>query len=181
MASSPKIMINNEPSKLSRSDDVINQLRQDLQINKEDVFTDNKFDLDLFNKRYEDVRKRRQDIFTDLQEDRISELNISKSIKKLHQFTVGELLFKMKDAMFGLLQDLLRLQFTKDTFLKQNRLFYIGLFILVILLIVFLFRKQDLQEKKCFSLFGSKYGSLFNSDKSNFDKDIIKYFKTIIH
>lgn len=141
MASNPKIMLDNSPDKLSKSDPIFNQLYTDLEINPSDTYVDNIFNLDIFNKKYEDVRRRRQKLIEDAEKERLGRLDTTSLKKKIHQYTIGEILFNLKDALFGILNDLLKFNFTIDTFTKQNRLFYLGLFILIIILIIYLFKK----------------------------------------
>ena len=143
MASNSKIQLNNKPDKLEPSDSIYGQLRDDLQFDRYDVTDEkNTFDLDKFNKKYEDVRKRRQKLLMNKQEDKLRKLNITTFKKKLHEYTVGEYAFGMKDAILGILGDLLRLQFTIQTFTKNNRLFYLGMFILINCLVIVLFSKN---------------------------------------
>jgi uncharacterized membrane protein YcjF (UPF0283 family) len=139
MASNPRVMLDNSIDKLSQSDNIYSQLRDDLQIDLSDVYLDNTFDLNLFNKKYEDVRKRRQQNIQLFEQEKLKQLDKTSFKKKLHQYTVGELLFGIKDTIFGILIDLLNLQFTINTFSKQNRLFYIGLFIFIIIVILKIF------------------------------------------
>lgn len=63
--------------------------------------------------------------------------------KNIHQYTVGELLLGMKNAILNVFNDLLKLKFTVKTFTKQNRLFYLGLFIIIVVLIIYLFSKDN--------------------------------------
>ena len=141
MAANAKNMLDNSHNKLSTSDPIFSQLYSDLEINQSDTYIDNTFDLDVFNKKYENVRRRRQNLIKDSEQERLSKLNITSLNKKIHQYTIGEILFNLKNALFGILNDLLRFKFTMDTFIKQNRLFYLGLFILIIVLIIYFFKK----------------------------------------
>ncbi|XWV24919.1 putative ORFan [Tupanvirus deep ocean] len=54
------------------------------------------------------------------------------------QLTVGQYLINMKNAIFGIGTDLASQGFHIDIFTKDNRLFYLGLF-LIIIFIVYLF------------------------------------------
>lgn len=147
MASSPEIQygdhISSIKNNIDNSDPVYQATRPDLEIDPTDVRSDNMFNLELFNKKYEDVRKRRQKRIKEIEEEKLARLNRLKHKKKLHQFTVGEHMFNMKDALLGTLNDILRLNITIKTFTKQNRLFYLGLFTLITILIITLFSKKD--------------------------------------
>ena len=179
MASNPKNLLDNSPSQLSNTDSLFGQLRDDLEINPTDTYIDNTFNLDLFNKKYEDVRKRRQKLIKDAEQDKLSKQDTITFRKEIHQYTVGELLFGLKDAILGILGDLLRFRFRLDTFTKQNRLFYLGLFIMIIVLTIYLFTKDNGKEHRT-SLYGSKYDSMFGDNfKSQLNQDIIFQLQTV--
>lgn len=158
MASNPKIQLDNSPQLLSKSDQPYNKLRGDLEIDTKDVFTDNQFDLKKFNKQYEDVRMKRQKLITEGEKIKLSKLNITSDKKKLHELTIGELIFGMKDALFGILNDLIRLRFVTDTFTKNNRLFYIGFFIIIFVFFLYLVKNNDNNKQNIIELNnGQKY------------------------
>jgi hypothetical protein len=57
----------------------------------------------------------------------------------LYDMNIWNIMVNTKNAWFGLLDDLLDQRFTLDTLLKDNRLFYIGLTIMVIASIMYLY------------------------------------------
>lgn len=53
-------------------------------------------------------------------------------------FSIGKLLIKTNDTIFNVIYDLLNKEITKETFTKENRLFYIGLSLIIISIILFI-------------------------------------------
>nr|QBK89076.1 MAG: hypothetical protein LCMiAC02_01690 [Mimivirus LCMiAC02] len=50
-----------------------------------------------------------------------------------------ELLTNFKDTLFNIMDDLLQYKFTVDTFTKDNRLLYLGILLIIISIIIFIF------------------------------------------
>jgi hypothetical protein len=98
------------------------------------------FDADKFNKKYDEINKNRQQLMNAREQTILSKMNKTSFNKKLHEYTIGELAFGMKNTIFDIINDLLNLNFTIDVFTKNNRLFYVGLFINIIVLIIYLFQ-----------------------------------------
>lgn len=53
--------------------------------------------------------------------------------------SVGDILVGIKDTWFGILDDVLAFRFSYDIFLKYNRLFFIGLTLIIIALLILLY------------------------------------------
>lgn len=140
MASNPAIQFNDTPD-----NQLVNNPQNNLDIDFDDVHVDGTFDLDKFNKKYNDVRKRRKQKIINSEAERLARLNEIRYKKKIHELTVGELFFNLKDAMFDTLTDFLYLRFKID----NNRLFYIGLMIIIITSIVFVFTSTSCQKPVC--------------------------------
>jgi hypothetical protein len=108
------------------------------------------FDIDKFNQQFnkylEDQRQER----VKRESQKIIDLSQVEVKKKLHEMSIGEILLTMKDEIFALLDDLINGKFELDTFLKNNRLFFIGL---LILLFVYFYQMVSLvfgyDEKEC--------------------------------
>jgi hypothetical protein len=98
------------------------------------------FDIDKFNKKYDEITKTRQQLMNAREQTILSKLNTTSFNKKLHEYTIGELAFGMKNTLFDIINDLVNLDLTIDVFIRNNRLFYIGLFINIIVLIIYLFQ-----------------------------------------
>jgi len=97
------------------------------------------FDLGKFNivfDRNKEIAKENQRI-SDL--NKLNALAQDKPKISLYNLSLYELIVNTKDAWFGLLDDLLDQRLELITFTKDNRLFYIGLTILIFSVILYLF------------------------------------------
>lgn len=115
---------------------------EDVNKNNFDYFTSSgEFNLALFNKTFREEQLKRVAFYKKLEEDRLTELN--KTIKPklaLHQISVAQHIFNMKDTIFNILSDLQTQPLSMDIILKDYRLFYIGLFFVILFLIYLIFR-----------------------------------------
>jgi hypothetical protein len=136
MASSPQIQFDNSPKLLESSP------QNNLGIDKDDVYVDNTFDIQKFNEQYNDVRKRRKQKIEMSEKGKLNKLNTVEYRKQLHQLTIGELVFNFKDSMFDTLTDLLNFKFN----LKNNRLFYLGILIIMIIIILYFFAPDNCKD-----------------------------------
>jgi hypothetical protein len=67
--------------------------------------------------------------------------------KKLHQYTIGELLLEYKNSVVDIIDDLVMFRFNNleeltNIFLKNNRLLHIGITIILLSLFLYAFRNQ---------------------------------------
>ena len=63
--------------------------------------------------------------------EKMNELNNNNSDKvKIYNQSIGDIFLQMKDSTFETLDDLLQGRFESETLTKNNRIFYIGIFIL---------------------------------------------------
>lgn len=101
-------------------------------------YSNNEFDVNEFNKAFEE-----QQVNDNKEKE---ELDMMKKViekEKLHDMSLGKILINMKDEIFGILYDLISINYESfDTFLdiftKNNRLFYIGLFLIIICIFLYL-------------------------------------------
>lgn len=91
----------------------------------------NNFDLDLILNDNENTSSEKKENLT------ITNLSTIKQ-QSLTKLTVEQYLINMKNTIFGIIDDIKLHKFNKKIFAKNDRLFYIGLF-LVIIFIVYLF------------------------------------------
>lgn len=119
----------------------------------------NDYDVNRYNIHYEQYRQKRK---IQMQKDlaRINELNIyGDSLQQkadiplalgrdsgrvdipIFDKSIGskELLTNFKDTLFNIMDDLLQYKFTVDTFTKDNRLLYLGILLIIISIIIFIF------------------------------------------
>jgi hypothetical protein len=138
--------INNNKIKLK--DVVISEEQKKLDENTYKMLIDRhkKIDLKKFNKEFE----RRKDLTKKQSSENIKKrlgvLNKPKKIKKIYEQSIGEILINTKNAWISLLDDLINGNFNMSIFTTENRLFYIGLTIILISIILYLFSssKKDI-------------------------------------
>jgi hypothetical protein len=110
------------------------QRYEDVNKNSFDYFTSSgEFNLALFNKTFREEQLKRIAFYKKLEENRIDELN--KTIKAqpaLHELTVGQHILNMKNTFFNIIQDIQTEPLNLTILTKNYRLFYIGLFFVLI-------------------------------------------------
>lgn len=104
-------------------------------------YSNNEFDITRFNNVFDEQQEK------NIKKDKNKEeLELMKKViekEKLHDMSFGKIFVKMKDEVFGILYDILSLNFDSfDTFTniftKDNRLFYFGLFLLIICILLYI-------------------------------------------
>jgi len=136
-----------ELQKLSANDEQIIDIYRDLPdqfweydnmaYNPLDFYTNSgEFNLALFNKNFRDEQLRRMNYYNDLEKKQLEELNeLHKNNPELLDLTIGEHLINMKNAPFDIAKDLTTEPLNSQILTKDNRLFYIGLFFMVIIVL----------------------------------------------
>lgn len=92
---------------------------------------DNAFDIVDFNKKFDiylDQEKAKRII---TEQKFLEAKDFERKEKQLHEYTFIELLVNMKDALFDILDDIASFNITSETFTKNNRLFYLGLLMII--------------------------------------------------
>ena len=115
---------------------------EDVNKNNFDYFTSSgEFNLALFNKTFREEQLKRIDFYKKLEEDRLAELN--KTIKPklaLHEMSIAQHITNMKNTFFGVITDLQVEQLSVDILTKDYRLFYIGLFFVIMFITYVIFK-----------------------------------------
>lgn len=99
------------------------------------------FDSDKFNKEFV-FKKERATIENKIKsQEKLNKLTeeANKEEKSLYNLSVAELFIGIKNTWFGILDDLLAKKFEIETLTKNDRLFFIGLTIVVISTILYLY------------------------------------------
>jgi hypothetical protein len=99
----------------------------------------NRFEVDRWNRDFEQYKERREKVKERKMKEKLDDLN--KPIEKVpvYNLPLGKILINTKDAIFDILDDTLQFKFEKDTLLKENRLFYIGLSLMIIACVTYLY------------------------------------------
>jgi len=108
-----------------------------------------KFNLAVFNKAFEEATNQRLENNRILEEQILEELNKEKKDYNPFNKTVGNNIFSLKDIIFEILDDLLQFKFNLDIITKERRLFYLGLLLILIVIIVSLinqFKNDTIDE-----------------------------------
>jgi hypothetical protein len=102
-----------------------------------DFETDNnkKFNIKLFNENYDKYKEKRRKLTAELEQSKLDKINKGPDKKQLHELTAPEIVTGIKDSLFAVLDDILQLKVTRDTFLIQNRMFFLGLFIIIVIIL----------------------------------------------
>ena len=122
----------------------------DISTPRDDLFRDSsgkyryriegdRFEIDRFNRDFDQYKERRKQEMRKRMDQRLSELNKPAKEVPIYKKPVGEIMIKTKDTLFNILDDLLRFRFELETFTKNSRMFYIGILILFIALMVFIY------------------------------------------
>lgn len=98
-----------------------------------------RFDLVEFNKKFEAQKEAVKQQNLEINQQKLMELNEQEALKKPYELTFAEMLIGIKDTWFEIIDDLLQQKFYMETFTKNNRLFYIGLTFIIIVILVYLY------------------------------------------
>jgi len=69
----------------------------------------------------------------------LAELNIPEEEIPIYEESVGNMLINFKDSIFNTLDDILQKKFSIETITKNNRLFYWGMLLVIIALVMYLY------------------------------------------
>lgn len=101
--------------------------------------TDGKFDMGKFNNAFEIDKQKQTDELKIYEKKKLDQLNNSNYVKPLYESTIFEILVGVKNTWFSLLDDVLHLNFTPDIITKENRIFFIGVTIVIMVFTIYLF------------------------------------------
>jgi len=94
------------------------------------------FDSEQFNKDFDKNIKIQQEENNLKKLQRLNELNKEQEKPKLYEQSVRDTLIKMKDIIYELLDDILQGRFNKNTLAKNNRMYYVGIFLLIVVMLL---------------------------------------------
>ena len=156
-------------------------------IDKLSTPTGDRFDSKKFNQEFEkeiDIKKTRSKY---IESEKLAKMSKEETTKSITNITIAELLINIKDAWFDMIDDLLQNQFNLEIFTKNNRLFYIGLTLVVIIILIYIYDTitddQDVENKKIvevrhiYKVDDDKAFKLVQDTGVNLDK---KYIDTVV-
>lgn len=129
--------------------------------------TGGKFDVQKFNAAFEQSKVQTAKVNSSLESQRLEKLNVQPPPLKPYQLSFAEILIGIKDSWFELIDELLQSQFYIETFTKKNRMFYIGLTVVLIVIIIYLYdiligsldEKPPITERKVVEIHHIYHGS----------------------
>jgi hypothetical protein len=100
---------------------------------------DTDFDVQKFNNNFDKTKDLSKAKIKKLDDEKLNKLAVEDTYKNITEMTLFEILIGIKDSWFDLIDDLLQRQFSLNTFIKNNRLFYIGLTLIIVISILYLY------------------------------------------
>lgn len=109
------------------------------------------FDIDNFNGQFVFMKEEQKKKNQKINKDKLDKLNrrANPHEKKLYELSFYELCVELKNSWFGILDDILDLNFSSsgsdilNIFIKDNRLFFIGLTIIIIAIVIYIYNYYD--------------------------------------
>jgi hypothetical protein len=102
-------------------------------------FSTDKFDVDKFNREFEQYIDKRKVYRDEEQKKMLEELNKPKPVIPLYDLPMGQIMINAKDSVLNTLDDVINGSFDRNTFIKENRLFYLGIVLLFISILVYFY------------------------------------------
>lgn len=122
-------------------------LDTDMQIQLDNMLYDNKqFDNVLFNKQFEQRAQKEKEKNKKLEEIRLKNMIVVEKPKQIYEYNLYEILIGMKNTIFDIFDDIIHMRFNNDILSKNNRLFFLGVtlvFVTVIVYVVSALLKSD--------------------------------------
>lgn len=100
---------------------------------------DGNFDIDRFNRDFDQYKTMRKKEMAELMQKKLDSLNTPQPETPPYALSIGQVMINMKDTVFNTLDDIINFNFTKQAFLSDHRLFYLGLFFIIIALLIYFY------------------------------------------
>jgi hypothetical protein len=106
-------------------------------------YSEGEFDPTKFNKLYNKEINKIDKRYKDKEEEKLDKLEIKVKEKKIYQLNIAEIIINTKNTFFDIMNEILKLQFNNfktfiGIFTKNNRVFYIGILLLLFSFLFFL-------------------------------------------
>jgi hypothetical protein len=98
-----------------------------------------RFDSQEFNAAFEKSIETQKAKTRDIDREKLNKMSTEEIVKPVSSLSIFEIIVGIKDTWFGLIDDLLQRRFTMVTFTKNNRLFFIGTTIILIIITLYLY------------------------------------------
>lgn len=100
-------------------------------------FPNGKIDVDRLNRDFDQYKEKRKNYLKESFDDRTANLNDDDIIPP-YNLSVGEIMINMKKTLVGILNDLARYRLNSDMVTKDDRLFYLGLCLIMFGILLYL-------------------------------------------
>ena len=98
------------------------------------------FDSAAFNNAFEEQKAKTRKLEGELIKNKLDIMNnTGNTKKKIYDMSVLDVLIGIKDTWFNLIDDLLNKNISMSTFTKDNNLFYLGITIMIITLVIYIY------------------------------------------
>lgn len=108
---------------------------------------DGKTGLDKLNREFEQYKEQRKEVMKDQIQKKLDILNAPQEETPAYNLSIGQIMINIKDTIFNITDDILRFDFSWDILLKENRLFYVGLFLVIVACLTYLYLFFIVDEK----------------------------------
>jgi len=110
-------------------------------------YSNNELDINEFNKTFEEKQKQNK------KENELEAMNKIIENQQLHDMSLGDIFINMKEEIFGIIYDIFSINFNSfdtfsEIFTKNNRLFYIGIFLIIICIFLYIISYLFFYPKK---------------------------------
>ena len=119
---------------------------------KYSIMSENEDENKSFNQKFEEEQIQHKLLMRKAMQDKLNILNKANDKIPLHQLSIGVILINTKDSLFELLDDLLQFKYNREVFTKNDKLFYIGIFLIIIVIFIFLYNAffdEDVRSCTC--------------------------------
>lgn len=98
-----------------------------------------KLDIDRYNREFNQYTQKRQETEKEAIQRKLNNLNSPPKEIAPYDLSIGQIMINIKNTIFSVMDELLSFTFTWQSLWKDYRLFYLGLFLIMIATLVYLF------------------------------------------
>ena len=137
---------------------------------REDAYSEGEFDIKKFNKEYDVEMKKLEKSYKEKQEQLLDEYDEQIIKKNIHNLTLGDVIINMKKIIYNIIIEITTLDFNGfdgfvKIFTKENRMFYFGVFLLIVSFLFFLLSINSSYGSKSADLEGTSVDTVQHGSK----------------
>lgn len=92
-----------------------------------------------FNKVFEQKIHEQNELNMKLDQERLAKLNSPGAPISIFSLSLMDIFIGIKDTLFGIIDDILTLKFSINIFTKNNRLYFLGIALMIVAVLLYLF------------------------------------------